>query len=433
MKVDKSRELYERSKKSMAGGVGSSVRMSERPVPLFFQRAKGSHLYDVDGNDYIDYVLGQGPDVLGHSPDFLLEAVARGMQDGQILSGQHEVEISVSEMVQKIVPSAELVRYANSGTEVVQAALRVARAYTGRNKFIKFEGQFHGWMDSVFYSHAPSLEDAGDYDSPTTVPSSAGMALGTADEVIVLPWNNIEVLRNALDRHHNEIAAIITEPIMCNTNSIFPRHGYMEEVRRLCDERGIVLIFDEVITGFRVAPGGAQELLGITPDLSTFAKAIAGGFPLSVLAGKEDIMGLIADGTVWHGGTANSNLISMSAAEATLNKLMEDDGAVYKHMYAIGTTLMEGLREIARKHEIEVLIQGPASAFCMVFTDASEITDYRSHRSNADREKYGNFVEGMLEHGVRLMERGMWFMSAAHTEEDVKKTLAAADEVFAML
>ena len=433
MKFDKSRKLYERSMKSLAGGVGSSVRMSEQPVPLFFERGKGSHLYDVDGNDYIDYVLGQGPDVLGHSPDFLLNAVSLGMQDGQILSGQHEKEIHVSEMVQQIVPSAELVRYGNSGSEIVQAALRLARGYTGRNKIIKFEGQFHGWLDSVFYSHAPSLEDAGDYNSPSPVPSSAGIAQGTADDLLILPWNNIEVLKTCLDGHHNDVAAIITEPIMCNTNSILPKPGYMEEVRRLCDELGIVLIFDEVITGFRVGLGGAQELLGITPDLSTFAKAIAGGFPLSMLAGKKDIMNLIADGTVWHGGTANSNLIAMSAAEATLSKLMENDGAVYKHLYAIGNALMKGISDIARKHEIDVLIQGPAPAFCMSFTNSEEITDYRSHKQNVDTEKYKKFLEGMLSRGIRLMERGMWFTSAAHSEEDVQKTLAAADEVLSGL
>jgi glutamate-1-semialdehyde 2,1-aminomutase len=433
MKLDKSRELYERSRKSLAGGVSSNVRLSEKPVPLFFQRAKGSRLYDVDGNEYIDYVLGQGPDVFGHAPDFLLEAVTRGMRNGQVFAGQHELEIRVSEAIQRLVPSAELVRYASSGTEVVQAALRVARAYTARPKFIKFEGHYHGWMDSVYYSMSPSLEQAGAYDAPNSVPMSAGMAPGTADEVIILPWNDVEVLRAAVERHGDQVAAIITEPILCNTNCIMPRPGYLEEMRRLCDERGILLIFDEVITGFRVALGGAQELFGVTPDLSTFAKAVAGGFPLAMLAGKREMMGLIADGTVMHGGTVNSNVMVMAAAEAALQMLTENDGAAYKQLYSTGAALMEGLSERARKHEIELLIQGPGPCFFTTFTNASEITDYRSHRSNADEAAYARFHDAMLERGVRLTSRGLWFVSTAHTPQDVEQTLESADQAFASM
>lgn len=433
MKLDKSRELYERSRKSLAGGVSSNIRMAERPVPLFFQRGKGSRLYDVDGNEYIDYVLGQGPDIFGHSPDFLLEAVARGMQMGQVFAGQHELEIRVSEMVQRMVPSAGLVRYASSGSEVVHAALRLARAYTGRTKFIKFEGQYHGWLDSVLLSTAPPLEQAGPYDAPVPVPGSAGMSPASAQEIVLLPWNDIEVLRRALDRHRGQVAAIITEPVMCNTNCIMPRPGYLEEMRRLCDEHGVVLIFDEVITGFRLAPGGAQEVLGVTPDLSTFAKAMAGGFPVAMFAGKREIMRLIEDGTVMHGGTVNSNVISMAAAEASLKKLLEDNSAVYRHLYATGRALMEGLRQRARKHEIDVLVQGPGPAFCLTFTSAREIVDYRTHCLNADQARYARFSRGMLEHGVRLTGRGIWFVSTAHTEQDVEQTLAAADAVFASL
>lgn len=433
MKVDRSRELFERSKRSLAGGVSSNARMGEQPVPLFFERGQGSRLYDVDGNEYIDYVLGQGPDVFGHAPDFLLEAVASEMHRGQTFSGQHETEIRVSEMVCDMVPSAELVRFASSGTEVVQAAVRVARAYTGRTKIVKFEGQYHGWADNVLYSVAPPLDEAGPYDFPVAHAPSLGMSPGTGKEIIVLPWNDADVLRQALDRHHGEIAAIITEPIMCNTNSIMPAPGYLEEMRRLCDELGIVLIFDEVITGFRMAPGGAQELLGVTPDLSTFAKAMAGGFPVSMLAGKRDPMSLVADGSVWHGGTVNSNLVAMAAAEASLHKLMEGDGEVYKRLYTTGRTLMDGLRERAQRHELEVLIQGLGPIFSMVFTDVAEITDYRSHAANADEERYSIFRREMLERGIRLMARGKWFVSTAHTEEDIEQTLEAADETLAGL
>ncbi len=433
MKLDKSRQLWERSKRSLAGGVSSQVRMGEYPFPLFFERAKGSRIYDADGNEYIDYVLGQGPDIFGHAPDFLQEAVAGAMQRGQVFGAQHELEISVSEMVQKTVPSAELVRFSSSGTEVVQAALRLARAYTGRTKFIKFEGHYHGWLDSVLYSTAPALGKSGAPDSPVPVPGSSGMSPGSAGEIIVLPWNDVNAVRRALDREGDDVAAILTEPIMFNTNCIIPRPGYLEEIRALCDERGVVLIFDEVITGFRVAKGGAQQLLDVTPDLSTFAKAMGGGFPVSMLAGKKDIMTLVADGTALHAGTVNSNVMAMAATEASLSRLLENDGAVCRKLYSIGTALIDGLQDSARKHEVPLLVQGPGPIFALTFTDAPEIYDYRSHAASADRDKYAKFRSGMFERGVRLKDGGGWFVSSAHTEEDVEQTLAAADEVLASI
>ena len=428
MKFDKSKALFERAKQSHAGGVGSNGRMGEAPVPLFFERGAGSRLYDVDGNEFIDYILGAGPTIFGHSPDFLIDAVVSGIRDGQVFSGQHELEIEVSEMVKEIVPCAELVRYANSGTEVDQVALRLARGYTGRNKFIKFEGHFHGWADSVYYSVQPDLELAGADEEPVPVPMSEGISTGTADEVIILPWNDVNVLRSTMERQGSEIAAVLTEPIMCNTNCILPKPGYLEEMRRLCDENGTVLIFDEVITGFRVALGGAQELFGVTPDLATFAKAMAGGLPVSMIAGKREIMSLVADGTVAHMGTLNSNVVSLTAAKASLAKLSEDDGAIYRRLYATSTRLMEGLRDLARKHEQPMLIQGPGPTFFISFTDATEITDYRSHKRNFDDDKYERFRQAMLERGVRLFPRGQWYVSTAHTDEDIEQTLAAADE-----
>ena len=428
MKLDRNRELYERAKRVLAGGVSSQVRISEQPLPLFFERGEGSRLYDVDGNEYIDYVIGQGPAIFGHSPRFLLDAVADATRQGQTFGGQHELEVRVAETVQEMVASAELIRFGSSGSEVVHAALRLARAYTGRGKFIKFEGHYHGWLDSVLYSTAPSVEAAGAYDAPEAVPGSAGQSPGSAGEVVVLPWNDIDVLRATLDGQGKEVAAIITEPIMCNSNCIAPRTGYLEEMRKLCDQWGIVLIFDEVITGFRLAPGGAQGLLGVTPDLSTFAKAMAGGFPISMLAGKREVMGQLEEGTAMHAGTYNSNVMVMAAAEASLRRLTEDGGAVYRHLYATGQTLMDGLRETARKHELNALVQGYGPVFCMAFSDASEITDYRSHVESTDRGTYARFRQGMLERGVRVTDRGTWFVSAAHTEADVEQTLVAADE-----
>ncbi len=425
---EKSRELHERSKRSLAGGVSSQHRIGERPVPLFFERGKGCRLYDVDGNELIDYFMGNGPAIFGHAPDFLLEAVTREMQRGQMYAGQHSLEIEVAELLQKVVPCAELVRYASSGTEAVLGAIRLARAHTGRNKFIKFEGHYHGWSDTVLYSVAPSLEEVGPYDSPLPVPESAGQSKGSAEAIIVLPWNDLGILTETVSRDGADVAAIIMEPIACNTNGALPKPGYLEGVRRLCDQAGIVLIFDEVITGFRIALGGAQEYLGVTPDIATLAKAIAGGFPLSVVAGKREILAALEDGTAMLAGTANGNITSLAAARATISKMMEDDGAVFKQLHETGNRLMDGLRGLARKHEEEILVQGLGPIFKMAFTQEKALHDYRSYKEKAEHDRYTRFRQGMLERGVRLPTSGTWFLSTAHAEADIQQTLAAADE-----
>lgn len=433
MSFEKSRQLYERSRRSLAGGVSSNVRLAESPTPLFFQRGEGAHLIDADGNDYVDYVLGQGPDIFGHSPRFVTDAVTSAMEQGVTFAGQHETEIRVSEMVQASIPGAELVRYASSGTEVVQAALRLARAYTGRDKFVKFEGHYHGWADSVSYSTLAPLDQLGPAENPTPAPMSAGIEPNTAQDVLVLPWNDLGSVQRLVDEQGEDIAAIITEPIMCNANCIMPRPGYLKGLRRLCDQRGIVLIFDEVITGFRVALGGAQELFGVTPDLSTYAKAMAGGFPLAMFAGRRDIMSLVADASVLHGGTVNGNVVSLAAAEACLNRLHDLDTDALGRMKRSGRALMQGLQELTRKHEIPALLQGPGPVFHMSFTDASVISDYREHMTSVDHATYARFCEGMLERGIRLIGRGIWFTSTEHTEEDITRTLNAADEALAEL
>ena len=240
MKFDKSLELYERAKRSLAGGVNTNSRISELPWPLYFERGKGALLYDADGNELIDYVLGRGPMIFGHSPNFLLDAVAEAMTTGQIFGGQHELEFEVAELVQRMVPCAELVRFMSSGTEAVQLALRVARAYTGRPKIVRFDTQFHGWGESIFYGMS---EYEGD-ELPAAIPQAKGFASGTAADIVPLPINDLDILVRALDRHHDEVAAIISSP-MPHHVAIEP--GYFEEVRRICDERGIILIFDEVV------------------------------------------------------------------------------------------------------------------------------------------------------------------------------------------
>jgi glutamate-1-semialdehyde 2,1-aminomutase len=419
----RSTRMFERSRKSLAGGVSSNVRAGKQPPPLFFERSQGSVIYDVDGHKYIDYVLGQGPLILGHSPPSVLEAVRKALEKGQLYAGQHKIEIALSEKLQKLIPCAELVRYSNSGSEIVQAALRLARAYTGREKVIKFEGHYHGWFDNVLISVHPPLESVGPLEAPNAVPGTAGQAKSTLGDVIVLPWNNLEVLAEAVSKNEGEIAAVIMEPIMCNTGCILPEEGYLEGVRGICNRNGIILIFDEIITGFRLGLSGTQGYFGITPDLATFGKAMAGGFPISCLAGERELMELIAQGKVNHSGTFNSNVMAMAAALATLSEL-ESDG-VYEHLYGLGKRLMEGLRELLEEKGIGTRIEGPGPMFHLAFNDGTPFHDYRTFAEHNDMDKYHRFVEILLNEGVRVIPRGLWYLSTAHTEGDVEFTLEA--------
>src|SRR5262245_37822103 len=269
--------MLARAKAVLAGGVNSQCRAGPN-LPLFFERAEGARLYDVDGNAYLDYALGQGPMLLGHTPPAVIETVRQSLGRGQLYAGQYEEEILLAERLQRIVPCAELLRVGNSGSEAVQTALRLARGATGRVKYLKFEGRYHGWLDSTLISVAPPLEQAGDRAAPNPIPGTQGQTASVLEEVLALPWNDLELLRRTVEAHRGEIAAIITEPMMCNTSAIPPAPGFLEGMRALCDAHGIVLIFDEIITGFRLSLGGAQQKFGVTPDLAVFGKAMASGY-----------------------------------------------------------------------------------------------------------------------------------------------------------
>ena len=430
MKFNKSKELYSKAKELVPGGVSSSIRQTEWPVPLFFDKAHGSKMWDVDGNEFIDYVMGMGPNIFGHAPQFVTQSVYEDMQNGYCLTGQTVKENEMSEFIKKTIPFNRKVRYASSGTEIVQVALRLARSFTNKNKFLKFEGHYHGWMDSVLYNSHPDISNEENIFNP--VPESGGISHGTSNEVVIAPWNDIEALENILKDNHNEISSIITEPILWNTNVILPEDGYLEKLRLLCDKYNILLIFDEVGTGFRVALGGAQEIYGIEPDLSTYAKSMAAGFPIAMLAGKPEIMDSLSNGKVVHGGSFNTNVMSVSASHATLNYLLSNKD-FYKNLNSSGETLIKGLEEAASKNGIDILIQGLGSVFYLSFTSAKSIKNYREHTLNIDFGKYKEFAKLMLLNGVRLSQNGRWHMSSAHSEEDIEKTIYAANLSFAEL
>ena len=424
MNFEKSKQLMTEAAQYLPGGVNSNFRLGISPTPLVFERGEGPYLYDVDGNRLIDYYLGMGPMILGHNPEPVLAAVREQLDYGILYAGQTEIEREAAKLICEMVPCAERVRFSCAGSEVVQAALRLARAATGRSIIIKFEGHYHGWLDSVLWSVAPSPDQYGPPDTPKPVPASAGQDLVAGQHLEVLPWNNLELLATRLKRR--DVAAVIMEPAMCNTSAIFPAEGYLEGVRQVCTETGTILIFDEVITGFRVAPGGAQQYFGVTPDLATFGKAIAGGFPVSSLAGRAELMDLFATGGVMHGGTYNGQPASMAALVATLTELGKAE--TFAGLNEQGARLMEGIRQVLVEADIQACVQGFPQIFHVAFGVDSGITDYRSSLQ-ADKARYIKFTEALHHHGVRALERGAWFLSTVHTAEVIDATLEAVSVV----
>src|SRR5438874_4320853 len=359
----KSIAFYERTRKSLAGGVSSNVRYAATPVPLFFTRGEGARLYDVDGNVHIDYVLGNGPAILGHAPKPVIDAVAASLAEGQVYAAQHPRETALAERLCRLLPGIEVVRFATSGTEAVLMAVRLARAFTNRTKILKFEGHYHGWSDQAYISARPPLNEAGPADAPVPVAGSPGMPTSVLEDTVVAGWNDLELLAQAFARHKGEIAAVIMEPVMVNAGPTPPKPGYLEGARDLCRANGALFICDEVITGFRAGLRGAQGRYGVTADLTIYAKAVAAGFPLAMVGGRRDVMDTLLDKGVMHGGTYNGNVQSMAAALAALDVLEAGDGAVYRDLEARGTRLMQGLEAIARKHAVPARIQGLPTIF----------------------------------------------------------------------
>jgi glutamate-1-semialdehyde 2,1-aminomutase len=408
----------------MAGGVSSQFRMAGRPHPLFFMRGIGAHVFDVDGNDFLDFTLSQGPLILGHSHPVVLQKVSEEMALGQLYAGQHELELELSETLQRLIPCADLLRFCNSGSESVQASLRLARAFTGRRKYIKFEGQYHGWFDNVLISQHPSNGEG----APQKVLETGGQSPGVLDEIIVLHWNDLRAVEQAFEQMGDEIAAVITEPVMCNNGCIEPLPNYLQGLRDVCDKYGAILIFDEIITGFRLGLGGAQQFYGVTPDLATFGKALASGFPISFFAGRRDLMGLIASGTVLHAGTYNSNNASIAAAAATIDILEAGGSELYQRLRTLGLRLKQGLVDAAEEAGHEILVSGPGQMVHMAFTNCTKLVSFRDCLE-CNSDKYADFAKGMLDKGVRLIGRGIWYVSVAHTEQDIEQAISLAAEV----
>lgn len=416
---ERSRERVAAGAHSLAGGVSSNYRLGISPTPLVIERGDGAYLYDVDGNRLIDYYLGMGPIIVGHNPPEIVAAVIEQAARGFLFAGQTELEYRAAQLICEMVPCAERIRFGLSGTEMVQAALRLARAATGRKTIIKFEGHYHGWLDNILWSVSPPPDKFGPEKEPIPQPGSAGIDEAAGAHLEVMAWNHHDWLVQRLKR--GDVAAVIMEPIMCNTSAILPDGGYLESVRQVCDETGTILIFDEVITGFRVAAGGASARLGVTPDLATFGKAIANGFPVACLAGRAGLMERFVSGGVMHGGTYNAQAVSMAATVATLERLRQP--GFYETLETRGRRLMDGIAKRLDAAGLGAHVQGLPQIFHVAFGVERHMRHYRDSLA-ADRARYVRFTTALLQRGVRALERGAWFISAAHSDAIIDETLA---------
>ena len=425
---DRSRALLDRARRSLAGGVSSPVR-AQLTVPLYFEQGKGARLQDVDGNWYIDYTLAWGPPILGYSHPALIEAARRAAERPFSYGAQHALEIEVAEKIQRAVPCAERVAFSSSGSEVVQLAHRLARAHTRRTLILKFEGHYHGWIDGALVSYKP-LEGLGPREAPKAVLGSLGQVPNAVDNVLVAPWNRLDVVERLFREHSGQIAAVMMEPVLCNSGCLMPVPGYLEGVRELCRREGALFIMDEVITGFRIALGGAQAHFGVTPDLATFGKAVAGGAPLSVVAGRREVMEQMYGAGVAFGGTFNGNPLSLAIADATLTELAKDGGAPIARANRAGDALRAGIEGLAAKHGLPLTVCGFGAAFALHFTGRRELLDYRDTLDD-DKALLARYLARALDEGLHLLPDGRIYVSAAHGEAEVAETLEVIDRVFA--
>uniref|UniRef100_A0A831XFK9 Glutamate-1-semialdehyde 2,1-aminomutase n=1 Tax=Geobacter metallireducens TaxID=28232 RepID=A0A831XFK9_GEOME len=427
MNTTHSKELFAKAQEVIPGGVNSPVRAfkSVGAEPIFIKSASGSTITDADGNTYIDYVGSWGPMILGHCPPQVVASVQRALENGSSFGAPTELEIKLAEMVVAAVPSIEMVRMVSSGTEATMSAIRLARGYTGRDKIIKFSGCYHGHADSL-------LVKAGSGAATFGVPDSPGVPKDFAQHTLTANFNDLESVKELVAANPDSVACIIVEPIAGNMGTIPPRDGFLQGLRDICDSEGIILIFDEVMTGFRVAYGGAQELYGVTPDMTTLGKIIGGGLPVGAFGGKREIMRhLSPSGGVYQAGTLSGNPLAMTAGIETL-KLLQADG-FYSRLEEKSRILAEGIAAAARRAGYPIYSTRVGSMFCAFFT-AGEVYDWAS-ASTCDTKAFATFFRAMLEEGIYLAPSQFEtaFVSIAHTDADIEKTIASAYTCFGKL
>ena len=417
-----SKSLFRKASTVIPGGVNSPVRAFKAVGgnPLFIDKAKGSRIYDVDGNSYIDYVLSWGPMILGHAFPRVVNALKKAAEKGTSYGAPTALEIELAELVLKIFPSMDKIRMVNSGTEATMSAIRVARGFTGRDKIIKFEGCYHGHADGL-------LVKAGSGAATFGLPDSPGVPKSYARNTLTLPFNDIAAFKRLVEKEGKNIACVIVEPVVGNIGCVLPRIGFLDTLRKLTRKHGIVLIFDEVMTGFRVSCGGAQAYYGIKPDMTCLGKVIGGGLPVGAFGGRKEIMSMISPvGPVYQAGTLSGNPLAMTAGIETIKELSKP--GIYKSIEAKSAMLEKGLKDAAKKANVSTRFYRAGSMFCTYFTDV-DVTDYATAKK-ADAQKFSRFFSDMLEQGINLapsqFEAG--FMSLAHSEKDIEATVTAAYE-----
>jgi glutamate-1-semialdehyde 2,1-aminomutase len=430
-KTDKSKALFDRALNVMIEGGSSPSRgpANYGEYPLFIERGEGAHIYDADGNRYLDWMMAYGALPLGHAHPRVIEAVSEAAATGALFAAATEIEIELAEMLRRVIPSAERVRFANTGTEAAMAAIRLARGYTGKPRFIKFEGHYHGWYDDFLANaHPHPLVSLGHRRDPIKIADSSGLNRRALDDTIVVPWNDLAAVERAIDTYRGQIAAVITEGIMANMGIIPPEPGYLQGLRELTRAEGILFILDETVTGFRIAAGGCQEYYGIVPDISTFGKAMGAGLPVAGFVGRADIMQALEWGGVLHYGTQNSSRIGLYAARASLQELTRDDGVAFRRTWRIGEKMCEGLRVLFAETCTPAIVQNVGPMLQIMFTDRPAIHDYREFCACVDRARYQEFALALFKYGVYMSPSACLhsIVSLAHTDEDVEFTLDAA-------
>lgn len=431
-----SRRLFDRASEIIPGGAGSSARTVKfgwKPYPPFIAQGTGARIVDVDGNSYVDYLLGLGPMILGHRHPVVTAAVADAIHEyGTCFGLPYELEIDAARKVVEAVPGIDMVRFTNSGSEAVGTAVRLARAVTGRRVVVRFEGHYHGWQDTVYWSNHVDPVAAGPASAPRPVAAGPGVPLELADTLEVLTWNDPESFVALMERRGEEIAAVITEPAVFNTGCILPEPGYLELLRAETAKYGALLIFDEVITGFRFARGGAQEWFGVTPDITTLAKGLGGGFPVAAIGGSREVMSMIADGRYSHSGTYNANVVACAAVSATMDVLAEP--GLYERQRAVGHRLAQGLARLGAEAGLPVILEGLGTVFQMWFSKHS-IKNWRDADRYADEALFTRWYQEMSLRGV-LFHPSQYenlFVSLVHTDADIDATLEAAEAAFDVL
>ncbi len=426
-RLNKTHQLFKEAKRYIPYGVNSNFRYWGDADTLIITRGQGAYIWDADDNRYIDYRLGFGPIILGHGYPAVTQRVAEAIQSGTTFAFTTPWEIEAAERITRMT-GMDKVRLSNTGTEATMHALRIARAYTGRERFIKFEGQYHGNYDYVMYNTpGVAVERLGPRTMPRRVKGTAGMPVAIRNYMIPLPYNDFELVEAAVESYGEEIAAIMVEPILGNVAGVMPEPGWLETLRSLCDRYGIVLIFDEVKTGFRLARGGAQEYFDVKADLAAYAKAMGNGFPVSAVAGKEAIMAMVEPGKVAHGGTYCGNVVAAAAACATLEILETEP--IIETIFARGQILMDGMHEILNHAGIPHKVTGVPSMFSLMLGSDETPVDYRTYCAN-DFTLYAELAMALISHGILTENdpREPWFMCYSHSVQDVAETLTAFEE-----